>query len=89
MRQVIRTKLKLKSIGSAAFGASHDASILNEDVQLLALGGKLAGAFANRLQGVEIEVQESHSITVGNVAESILGLLDFPSCKVQSGTGAE
>jgi hypothetical protein len=56
MCQVIGTKLKLKSIGSAAFGASHDASILNEDVQLLALGGKLAGAFANRLQGVEIEV---------------------------------
>lgn len=73
---MVGAELKFKSVRSAAFGASRHTSNLSKNVELLALG-------------VEIEVQESNSLILGDVAKGALGLLDVPGYKVQSGSGAE
>jgi hypothetical protein len=61
MRQVVGAELKFKSVRSTAFGVSRHTSILNKNVELLALG-------------VEIEVQESNSLTLGDVAKGVLDI---------------
>ncbi len=82
---MIGAKLELKAVLGLSLWTCHDASIGDEDVQLLALAQEVGSTLSDRLQVVQLQLEDIDLPLAARVACSdllcdILALLDIPGC---------
>ena len=80
---MVGPKLALKAVLGLAFWTCHDASIGDEDVQLLALDQEVGSTLPDRLQVVQLQLQDvdlslAARVACCNLLCNFLALLDIP-----------
>ena len=90
---MVGAKLALKAVLGLGLWTRHDASVGDEDVQLLALAQEVGSTLPDRLQVVELQLQDldlslAARVACSNLLCDFLALLDIPGCRRSSLHGA-
>ena len=82
---MVGAKLALEAVFGLGLWTRHDASVGDEDVQLLALAQEVGSALPDRLQVVQLQLQDldlslAARVACSNLLCDLLALLDIPEC---------